>query len=206
MKLLLPVLAVALLTFAHPARADTFAMSGGGFLLSDVPAGSLIETFGTSFIYDSLSGSVSDMSFLSQGLLGNSFSFSGVIDNGTATQFQWSNSEGILTGTFQDKDFAFASRVRFPVNSEGTKAILLTCLTAACTNDFFDPDTGTHGFTFRDAETHLFADFLGPSTSAPEPSSLVLVTVGLLGMGFLTRRRLIFRKRSKTAREAGRAL
>jgi hypothetical protein len=206
MKLLLAVLAVALLTFAHPARADTFAMGGGGFLNSDAPPGSSVEIFDTSFIYDSLSHSVSDMSFLSQGLLGSDFAFSGVTDNGSVTQFQWSNSEGILTGTFVDQDFAFASRVRFPINSEGTKAILLTCLTDACSDDFFDPDTGTHGFIFSDAGTHLSADFLGPSTSAPEPSSLVLLTVGLLGMGLLTPRRLIFRQRSKTAREDGRAL
>ena len=187
MKLSLAVLAVVLLTFARPARADTFQMSGGGVLYSGFNGStpiSAVETFDTSFIYDSVSVAVSAMSFTSQGLLGN-FAFTGVIDNGVATHFQWSNADGILTGTFLDQDFAFASSSHVPTFSGGTKPILLTCLTAACTNDF------VNGFTFEDSETHFSADFLGPSP-VPEPPSLALLAAGLLGSVLFMRRKLTF--------------
>lgn len=195
MKLSLAVLAVALLTFAHPARADTFQMNGGGFFLSGIATdtngkivvGPIVETFDTSFIYDTLSGSVSDMSITAQGLLGTDFAFTGVGNDGFDTLFQWSNSESILTGAFLNQDFAFASKVHFPVNSHGTKAILLNCLTEECAEDFVNPITGAPGSPF--VGTFMSADFLGPSP-VPEPSSLTLLASGLLGGAFLLRRRI----------------
>jgi hypothetical protein len=190
MKLSPAILVVVLLSFGRPARADTFQMSGGGFLVSGFNGStpiSSVETLDTSFIYDSVSVAVSAMSFTSQGLLGN-FAFTGVTDNGVATLFQWSNAEGILTGTFFDQLFPTSPGF---ISTEGTKAILLTCITAACTNDFFDPSTGTYGFTFEDAGTHLGAELLGPSP-VPEPPSLVLLGAGLLGSVSLMIRKLTF--------------
>ena len=168
----LPWIAVAaLLMFASPARADEFRIDGFADFGISPPGGGVIETIAridTSFLYDSTSMLVSDMSFIATGALKNDFQFLGVTDinppnifpPGPLTMFQWSDADAIMSTDF---DFTIPAVREFQFE----------CLSSECSRSL-------SGVNQVDAFFHV--------TATPEPSSLSLFAIGLLG--FLRRKRI----------------
>jgi len=188
------VLALAVLLFVIPTRADSIQIGGhSGFfnvlqvddeVIFETPA---VEEFQTSFVFDTLSQEVSGMSFTATGSLGKHFKFLGVGEEsilGTgATTFDWGNRNALIELRVPD----FPSAAHPLVMIDGTKPFLLQCLTDRC-DDAFEPNPITS--RILGTQGAAFGTFLGPSPSpVPEPSSLSLLGVGLLGAGFLARRR-----------------
>jgi len=179
-------LALALAVGAVSTRADEFQMSSSASFF-DLDASSTgvvtslgtVETVNTSFLYNSTSLSVSGMSFMAEGLIGSSFSFTGVTDDGTETAFQWSSSDAIFMLDFPDSGFgSFVPGIPNEIRDNAG----IQCLTSACTDAFVLPDpdpNGTEG-TFQSTSS-----FISP---VPEPPTLALLAIGLLGAGFLLKR------------------
>jgi hypothetical protein len=186
--------ALAMLCCAIPAGADTIQIEAHGHYEDFVfgPSGNFItdlgtvETVSTSFQYNTtlqeiVPGSVT--SFSATGLLGF-FSFVGInqVPSGVLN-FDWSSALANLR-----LDLPVIPTATFPNPGYGTKDLLISCTTEECNDDFGGR------LILDDQESALSAQFLTedvPSTPTPEPSPLVLVGFGLIGVPFISKLRLI---------------
>src|ERR1700676_1488543 len=124
---------------ALPAHADSFDIFGdviftrgslngmGGF-----NPGPTVESFTTNFIWDSVTNSVTDMTFTARGLLGRNFAFIGDTPQaGGFTSFLWENRRAAID-LFLPPSSDFGINGQFGV----TKGITLRCLTKKASHDF----------------------------------------------------------------------
>ena len=172
---------------ALPAHADSFDIFGDViFTRGSVNAmggfnpGPTVESFTTNFIWDTVTNSVSDMTFTARGLLGRNFAFIGdTPEAGGFTTFLWENRRAVID-LFLPPPSDFSGVGQFG----GTKGITLRCLTEKCSDDF-----GPTGFMIPDIESRTFATPVSsPVSPVTEPTSLVLLAVGLCGMSLVMRR------------------
>jgi hypothetical protein len=186
MKLYAIVLGLLLCTL--PAKAESFAFAGNmnvnqlATLSNGItcPCGPTVESFQTAFDFDTVSQSVTDMTFNSNGPLGP-FTFSGVTANGVAsnpaTDFTWSSSLASIVLNEYDQ--------YFPEHFVPSHSLTLACLSIDCVNDF----NGTPPGGETQSAVSLFdlgpsgpSDPPDPPTQTPEPSSLLLLGSGIIGL------------------------
>lgn len=176
-------IAFALLLAAVPVHADAFTLRGNieamqlaPLATSDgsvvnCPCGPAVETFDAAFDFDTVSHAVANMTFDSNGALGP-FTFKGVTAGTGVSDFTWSSSMASIVLNVYDQYFGAGF---LPSHS-----LTLACLNAVCVDDF----GGASPSFFNDLGT-------ASSTPTPEPSTLLLLGVGLTSIVLLGRKMLI---------------
>jgi hypothetical protein len=120
------------------------------------------------------------MTFTAKGLLGRNFAFIGdTPEAGGFTSFLWEDRRAAI-----DLFLPPLNNFGFEGEFGGTKGLSLQCLNDKCSDDF-----GPNGFMIPDIESRTFATLLSsPVSPVTEPTSLVLLAVGLCGMSLVMRR------------------
>jgi hypothetical protein len=172
--------------YAVPAKADTISLFGRADFVdfafsptTGVPIGGpTVEYVTTAFLYDTTSQQISDMNFNSNGPLGP-FTFSGVTND---QEFEWTSS---LAEIFLNVPIMPTSV--HPLTGAGTKNLGIVCLTQACNDDFGGLYNFNDALSFT-SFTWLSGSPSDPPSPTPEPSSLILLGIGLVGAVFMSRR------------------
>jgi hypothetical protein len=183
---------VVLLSFlAIPARADEYSIYGesgipglyvtsfnsnGSFNLGNTGAR---QDFFTTFEYDSLTQSISDIFFSDTGNLSRHLAFDGVTVDASNWLFRWSNAHDIIQLQVPAMTLPSTDDPHFFSGVEyGTKNVLLECLDKKCMRDF--PSTFGNGFVGPFNNAVLGVTWLGPSpTPTPEPPAWLLIACAL---------------------------